>query len=40
VAGRRFVPGHCELDLKALAKATGHKKIDTVPLKEVEPLTG
>ncbi len=28
------------LDLKALAKATGDKKIDTVPLKEVEPLTG
>lgn len=34
------VPGSCELDLKALAKATGDKKIDTVPLKEVEPLTG
>jgi Cys-tRNA(Pro)/Cys-tRNA(Cys) deacylase len=34
------VPGNCELDLKALARATGDKKIDTVPLKEVEPLTG
>ncbi len=34
------VPGHCELDLKALARATGNKKIDTVPLREVEPLTG
>src|SRR6516162_5586324 len=34
------VPGDCELDLKALAKATGDKKIDTVPLKEVEPLSG
>jgi Cys-tRNA(Pro)/Cys-tRNA(Cys) deacylase len=34
------VPGHCALDLKALAKATGDKKTDTVPLKEVEPLTG
>jgi Cys-tRNA(Pro)/Cys-tRNA(Cys) deacylase len=34
------VPGDCELDLKALAKATGDKQIDTVPLKEVEPLTG
>ena len=34
------VPGNCELDLKALAKATGDKKTDTVPLKEVEPLTG
>jgi Cys-tRNA(Pro)/Cys-tRNA(Cys) deacylase len=34
------VPGNCELDLKALARATGDKKIDTVPLSEVEPLTG
>src|SRR3954469_13515894 len=34
------VPGDCQLDLKALAKATGDKKADTVPLKEVEPLTG
>ena len=34
------VPGNCELDLKALARATGDKKVDTVPLKEVEPLTG
>ena len=34
------VPADCELDLKAIAKATGDKKVDTVPLKEVEPLTG
>lgn len=34
------VPGNRELDLKALARTTGDKKIDTVPLKEVEPLTG
>src|SRR3954467_8463147 len=34
------IPGDCHLDLKALAKATGEKKVDTVPLKEVEPLTG
>ena len=34
------VPGNCELDLKAIARATGDKKIETVPLKEVEPLTG
>ena len=34
------VPADCELDLKALAKATGDKKVDTVPLKDVEPLTG
>jgi Cys-tRNA(Pro)/Cys-tRNA(Cys) deacylase len=34
------VPGDCELDLKALAKTTGDKKIETVALKEIEPLTG
>jgi Cys-tRNA(Pro)/Cys-tRNA(Cys) deacylase len=34
------VPGDARLDLEALAKATGDKRIDTVPLKEVEPLTG
>src|SRR3954453_13298220 len=34
------VPGDAQLDLKALAKLTGDKKIDTVPLKEVQPLTG
>ena len=34
------VSGDCELDLKALARATGDKKADTVPLKDVEPLTG
>jgi Cys-tRNA(Pro)/Cys-tRNA(Cys) deacylase len=34
------VPGGSALDLKALAKASGDRKADTVPLKEVEPLTG
>lgn len=34
------VPGDQQLDLKALAHLTGDKKIDTVPLKEVRPLTG
>jgi Cys-tRNA(Pro)/Cys-tRNA(Cys) deacylase len=34
------VPGNCELDLKALAKTTGDKKIELVLLKDVEPLTG
>jgi Cys-tRNA(Pro)/Cys-tRNA(Cys) deacylase len=34
------VPGNSEIDLKALASATGNKKIDLVPLKEVQPLTG
>ncbi len=34
------IPGNAELDLKALAKAAGDRKMDTVPLKEVQPLTG
>lgn len=34
------VPGDAELDLKALAKATGDRKADTVPLREVQLLTG
>jgi Cys-tRNA(Pro)/Cys-tRNA(Cys) deacylase len=34
------VPGDQQLDLKALAHLTGDKKIDTVALKEVQPLTG
>jgi Cys-tRNA(Pro)/Cys-tRNA(Cys) deacylase len=35
-----IVPGDAELDLKALAKASGDRKADTVALKEVQPLTG
>ena len=34
------IPSNTELDLKALAKATGDRKVDTVPLKDVQPLTG
>lgn len=34
------IPGNYELDLKALAQATGDRKIQLVPLKEVQPLTG
>lgn len=34
------VPATAELDLKALARLTGDRKVDTVPLKEVQPLTG
>lgn len=34
------IPANCKLDLKALAKLTGDRKIDTVPLKDVQPLTG
>jgi Cys-tRNA(Pro)/Cys-tRNA(Cys) deacylase len=34
------VPANAQLDLKALAKLAGDRKTDTVPLKEVQPLTG
>jgi Cys-tRNA(Pro)/Cys-tRNA(Cys) deacylase len=34
------IPGNAELDLKALAAASGDRKIDLVTLKEVQPLTG
>jgi len=34
------VPGDAEIDLKALAKVSGDRRADTVPLKEVQPLTG
>ena len=34
------VPGDSALDLKALARRSGDRKCDTVPLKEVTPLTG
>jgi Cys-tRNA(Pro)/Cys-tRNA(Cys) deacylase len=34
------VPGDQQLDLKALARISGDRSIDTVPLKEVQPLTG
>jgi Cys-tRNA(Pro)/Cys-tRNA(Cys) deacylase len=34
------IPGSAELDLKALAAASGNKKVELVPLKEVLDLTG
>ncbi len=34
------VPAGAELDLKALARLSGDRKCDTVPLKDVTPLTG
>ncbi len=34
------VPGDMQLDLKAIAHVTGDKKVETVSLKEVQPLTG
>jgi Cys-tRNA(Pro)/Cys-tRNA(Cys) deacylase len=34
------LPGNAELDLKALAKLSGDRRVELVPLKEVQPLTG
>jgi Cys-tRNA(Pro)/Cys-tRNA(Cys) deacylase len=34
------IPGNHELDLKALAKFNGDRKVELVALKEVQPLTG
>ena len=34
------VPANTELDEKALARLTGDRKTELVPLKEVQPLTG
>ena len=34
------VPGNNEVDGKALARLTGDRKVELVPLKEVQQLTG
>jgi len=34
------IPGNIQLDLKALAQVSGDRKVETVSLKEVQPLTG
>ncbi|HMM23002.1 MAG TPA: Cys-tRNA(Pro) deacylase [Selenomonadales bacterium] len=34
------IPGSEELDLKALATVSRNKKVEMVPLKDVQPLTG
>ena len=34
------IPGDTELDLKALAEASGNRKIQLVPVKELQALTG
>jgi Cys-tRNA(Pro)/Cys-tRNA(Cys) deacylase len=34
------IPANTELDLKALAAASGNKKVELVAMKEVLPLTG
>ncbi|KPV42060.1 Cys-tRNA(Pro) deacylase [Alicyclobacillus ferrooxydans] len=34
------IPGDTELNLKALAIASGNKKVEMVPVKEIQALTG
>lgn len=34
------VPADAEVDLKALAAASGDRRVELVPLREVQPLTG
>ncbi len=34
------VPGNTEVDLKKAAKASGNKKAEMIPMKELLPLTG
>jgi len=34
------IPGNAELDLKALAKLAGERRIEMAPLKDVQTLTG
>jgi len=34
------VPANCELDAKGIAKLSGDRKVDLVPLKDVQHLTG
>ncbi len=34
------IPGDDELSLKKLAQASGHKKVEMIHLKELQPLTG
>jgi len=35
-----LIPGNMELDAKALARVTGDRRVDLVPLREVQQLTG
>ena len=34
------IPGSAQLDLKGLARLSGDRRVETVALKEVQPLTG
>ena len=35
-----MIPGNTELDFKAVAQLTGDRKVDMIPLKEVQAVTG
>jgi Cys-tRNA(Pro)/Cys-tRNA(Cys) deacylase len=34
------IPGNAELDLKVMATVSGNKKVEMVPMKEIQQLTG
>jgi Cys-tRNA(Pro)/Cys-tRNA(Cys) deacylase len=34
------IPSNCELDLKKVARATGDKRVEMIPLKQLLPTTG
>ena len=34
------IPGHCEVDLKSLAKVSGNKKVEMIPMKDLLSVTG
>ena len=34
------IPGNSEVNAKALAKLTGDRRVEMVPLRDVQPLTG
>lgn len=34
------IPGDCEVNLKALAKASGNKKVEMIPMKDLLGVTG
>lgn len=35
-----FVPSDCEIDEKKLAKISGNKKVNLIPMKDIEKITG
>ncbi len=34
------IPAHHEVDLKAAARISGNKKVELIPMKELQPVTG